>query len=101
MLLKFLFIAITVLWLLRMVARLLFPWAMRKMAEKVMGKAQQQYQYRSGPYAGGQQFQQPHQSHQPDGKVRIDYMPPQSKPKQGAKKAGEFVEFEEIKSSAE
>ncbi|SEK71521.1 DUF4834 family protein [Parapedobacter koreensis] len=99
-LLKFLFIAITVLWLIRMVARLLFPWAMRRMAEKVMGNAQRQYQYRNNPYntnANGGNFQQPRQ---PEGEVRIDYMPPQNKPKRGAKSAGEFVEFEEIKSSA-
>lgn len=92
-LLKFLLIAITVLWLLRMVVRLVFPWAMRKMAEKVMSKAQQQYDNRTGnPYT--------YQRTKPDGQVNIDYVPPQQT-KKGAKKAGEFVEFEEIKSSAE
>ncbi|WP_257669077.1 DUF4834 family protein [Parapedobacter tibetensis] len=90
-LLKFLLIAVAILWLVRVVARLIFPWAMRKMAEKVMGNAQQQYQH---------QHNNRTQQTKPDGKVRIDYMPPQSKPKNGAKKAGEFVEFEEIKSSA-
>ncbi|MFC3196739.1 DUF4834 family protein [Parapedobacter deserti] len=96
-LLKFLFIAIIVLWLVRITARLLFPWAMRKMAEKVMGDAQRQYQQRSDSYRNGSTRQQ----RQSDQKVRIDYMPPQNKSKQGAKTAGEFVEFEEIKSSAE
>ena len=96
-LLKFLLIAIAVLWLLRVVARLLFPWAMRKMAEKVMGNAQQQYQQRNTTFRGGN----PNEQRQPEGKVRIDYMPPQEKPKDGAKRAGEFVDFEEIKSSAE
>jgi len=96
-LLKFLFIAVAVLWLVRVVARLLFPWAMRKMAEKVMGNAQQQYQQRNTAFRGAN----PNQRRQPDGKVRIDYMPPQDKPKSGAKNAGEFVDFEEIKSSAE
>ena len=83
-LLKFLFIAITVLWLVRLIFRLAFPWAMRKMAQKVMG---------SEPYrdAGPRK---------PDGKIRIDYVPPQNQTK-GAKKAGEFVDFEEIKSSTE
>ena len=92
-LLKFLFIAIAVMWLLRMVARLLFPWAMRKMAEKVMGNAQQQYQYRNTTFRGAN----PHERRQPDGQIRIDYVPPQDKPKNGAKNAGEFVDFEEIK----
>ncbi|MFB2121398.1 DUF4834 family protein [Parapedobacter sp. 2B3] len=96
-LLKFLVIAIAVMWLVRLVARLLFPWAMRKMAEKVMGNAQQQYQQRNTTYRGAN----PSERRQPDGKVRIDYMPPQDKPKNGAKNAGEFVDFEEIKSSAE
>lgn len=94
-LLKFLFIAIAILWLLRILARLLFPWAMRKMAQKVMGDAQGPYQYR--PY---QDFTS--RQRQPDGKIRIDYVPPQHKSatRKGAKNAGEFVEFEEIKSSA-
>jgi len=100
-LLKFLIITIAVLWLLRVVARLLFPWAMRKMAEKVMGNAQQQYrqqyQQRNTAFRGAD----PNERSQPDGKIRIDYMPPQGKPKNGAKRAGEFVDFEEIKSSAE
>ncbi len=96
-LLKFLLIAIAVLWLVRVVARLLFPWAMRKMAEKVMGDAQRQHQHRNTTFRGAK----PHERRQPDGKVRIDYMPPQNKPKSGAKNAGEFVDFEEIKSSAE
>jgi len=93
-LLKFLFIAITVLWLVRLIFRLAFPWAMRKMAQKVMGNTQQQsYQQRNAPYrdAGPRK---------PDGKIRIDYVPPQHQTK-GAKKAGEFVDFEEIKSSTE
>ena len=96
-LLKFLFIAIAVLWLLRLVARLLFPWAMRKMAEKVMGNAQQQYQQQNTTFRGAN----PNQRRQPDGKVRIDYMPPRDKTKNGAKNAGEFVDFEEIKTTSE
>ena len=92
-LLKFLFIAIAILWLVRVVVRLLFPWAMRKMAQKIMGDAaQQQYQH----HHNRSRSQQPRQ----DGNVRIDYMPPRDKTKQGAKSAGEFVEFEEIKSTA-
>ena len=92
-LLKFLFIAIAVLWLVRIVFRLIFPWAMRKMAQKVMDNAQQPYQQRNATYRN-------HGTRQPDGKIRIDYVPPQNQSK-GAKKAGEFVEFEEIKPSAE
>ncbi len=93
-LLKFLVVAIAILWLVRLVARLLFPWAMRKMAQKMMGNEQgRQYQYQNNPYRSAN-------TRQPDGKIRIDYVPPQQS-KAGAKKAGEFVEFEEIKPSAE
>lgn len=95
-LLKFLLIAIAILWLVRAIARLVFPWAMRKMAEKVMGGAQQQYYQRnttSNPYQHQQRARQ-------DGKVHIDYVPPRQSGGKG-KNAGEFVEFEEIKSAAE
>ncbi len=96
-LLKVLVIAIAVLWLVRLTVRLLFPWAMRKLAQKIMGDAQQQYQSRNTTFSGAN----PNERRQPEGKIRIDYMPPQDKPKNGAKSAGEFVDFEEIKSSAE
>ena len=90
--LKFLFIAIAVGWLVRLIFRLTLPWAMRKMAQKVMGDTQRQaYGDRTYRYSN---------SRQPDGKVRIDYVPPQN-PKKGGKKAGEFVDFEEIKSPTE
>lgn len=91
-LLKFLLVAIAILWLVRMIVRLVFPFAMRKMAEKVMSNAQQQYQ-NGNPYQ-----QQANRRTRPDGKVHIDYVPPQQA-KKGAKNAGEFVEFEEIKSA--
>lgn len=93
-LLKFLFIAITILWLVRLVVRLLLPWAMRKLAQKVMRNTQGQYPYGNGDNRSSRQQQQP------EGEIRIDYVPPQQKNKQGAKTAGEFVEFEEVKSSA-
>ena len=93
-LLKFLLVAIAVLWLVRMVARLVFPWAMRKMAEKIMGKAGAQQQY----YRGNSPYERNSRQSRPEGKINIDYVPPQQ-PKKGAKNAGEFVEFEEIKSA--
>lgn len=92
-LIKFLLVAITVLWIIRLVTRLVLPWAMRKMAEKVMSKAQQQYYRTDNPFQ-----HQTYRRAQPEGKVNIDYVPPRQT-KKGAKKAGEFVEFEEIKSS--
>lgn len=97
-LLKFLLVAISILWLIRIVVRLLLPWAVRKMAQKVMGNAQQhQYRYDSGP---SMRPEEPRQRRSDSG-VRIDYVPPQGKPRRGAQTAGEFVDFEEIKPSAD
>ena len=82
-LLKFLFITICVLWLLKMVARILLPILFQKMVRKVQNHATQQYQ---------QQQQQP----RPDGKVKIDFVPPRPKDEK-INKAGDFVEYEEVK----
>ena len=81
---KFLFITIMVLWLIRLLLRLVFPLVLKS----IFGKMQQQ----SGQ--PGQQQQQ--QSRKPEGSISIDYVPPQQK--QGnADKLGDFVEYEEVK----
>lgn len=97
-LLKFLLIAIAVLWLLRLLARFLFPWALKKAAEKVMGDAHQQFRgQQGGPFADQRGPYRKRDTPKPDGKIRIDYIPPQEKSNEGPKKAGEFVDFEEVK----
>lgn len=80
-LLKFLFITICVLWLLKMVARILLPILFQKIVRKAQNHATQQYQQ-----------QQP----RPDGKIKIDFVPPRPKDEK-INKAGDFVEYEEIK----
>ena len=81
---KFLFITIMILWLIRVLLRLVFPLVLKS----VFGKMQQQQQ-------PGQKRQQ-QQSSKPEGSISIDYVPPQ--PKQGnADKLGDFVEYEEVK----
>lgn len=94
-LLKFLLIAIAILWLLRILARFLFPWAVRKAAEKMMNDAGQQFQ--GSPFQGSDPRSRNQRTKQPDGKVRIDYVPPKDADRDGPRKAGEFVDFEEIK----
>jgi len=79
--LKFLFITICILWLIKMIARVLLPIAFQKMMTKVQNQANQRYQ------------QQHNQS--PDGRIRVDYVPP--KEKNHGDNAGDFVEYEEIK----
>lgn len=91
---KFLLIAISILWLLRILARFLFPWAVRKAAEKMMNDTRQQFQG-SAPHGADPRRQQ--RSRQPDGKVKIDYVPPRDPERSGPQKAGEFVDFEEVK----
>lgn len=88
-LLKFLLIAICVIWLLRLVARFLFPWAVRKASERMMDDARQQFQ-------GAQQQYDRRSGRKADGKVHIDYIPPKEKSGNGSRNAGEFVDFEEV-----
>ncbi len=80
-LLKFLFITICVLWLLRIIARLLLPMFFQKLMTKAQNQANQKYQQRQNPT--------------PDGRIRVDYMPPKEKSR--GDNAGDFVEYEEIK----
>lgn len=86
-LLKFLLIIICVLWLIRMLVRLLLP----ILFQKLVNKAQQRV---SNPYQ--QQTYQRKQS-QPSGKLNIDYIPPKDKEARAADRAGDFIDFEEIK----
>lgn len=89
--LKFLFIAIVILTLLRMAITRLLPWALRRFARKMQEKAFGAYQQTSQDPR-----QRPSESRKPEGKINIDYVPPQAKPSPGAQNAGEFVDFEEI-----
>lgn len=84
-LIKFLFIAVLVLWVLRVLLRLVFPMVLKS----IFGKMQRQ--------AGQAQRQQQQQhTRKPEGSISIDYVPPQ--PKHGnADKLGDFVDYEEVK----
>jgi hypothetical protein len=77
---RFLLISILVLYIIRSLIRILLP----MLFQSLVNKAQQQ----------GQQ-QQYHRQNQPEGKVKVDYMP-QTK-KQVPDSEGDFVDFEEIK----
>ena len=78
-LLRFIFIAITVLWLIRLAARILIPMFLHK----IVNKAQQQ---------SNQKYQHP----KPDGQIRVDYVPPREKGEK-IEKLGDFVDYEEVK----
>ena len=86
-LLKFLFISILILWLLKMLVKFLLPYFFQKMVKK----AQQQA---GNPHSHHDKRQQ---QRRPAGKLSIDYIPPKDKEARAADKAGDFVDFEEIK----
>ncbi|MFD1768526.1 DUF4834 family protein [Sphingobacterium suaedae] len=102
-LLKFVAIFFIVFYGVKYLFRLLMPFAVRKLTERLMQKAQQsaggsrQYQYTTGnPF---DQFKQQSQSRRSDGgEVRVDYVPEEeAKQRKGTQTAGEFIDFEEIK----
>lgn len=77
---RFLLISILVLYIIRNLVRILLP----MLFQSLVNKAQQQGQQ--------QQYRRPQQ---PDGKVKVDYIP-QNK-QQVPDSAGDFVDYEEIK----
>lgn len=83
-LLKFLFITICILWLIKMIVRLLLPILFQKMVNKAQSQVNNQYRRQRNP-------------DKPVGKISIDYIPPKDKEARAADKAGDFVDFEEIK----
>lgn len=91
--LKFLFYAIIILTVVRFVMARILPWLLRKFFHKMQKQAYEQFNAQNGnanrSSSGG--------SRKTDGKIHIDYIPPEAKNKDGASKAGEFVDFEEIK----
>ena len=94
----FLISVIVFYYLFKIGVRLLMPFFMKKMAEKIMSGAQGQYA-NQGP--GQQNYNDPFsQFKKPrsDGKVHVEYMPPkQDNKRKGTETAGEFIDFEEVK----
>ncbi len=84
-LIKFIFITIMVLWLIRLLIRLIFPLVLKNMFSKMQQTA-----------ADPRQQQQQQRRRAPEGSINIDYVPPQPK-KGNADKLGDFVEYEEVK----
>ena len=86
-LIKFIIITILVLWIIRVLVRLIFPMVLKN----IFGSMQNQA-------AGAQQYQQQPQqkSSRPEGAISIDYMPKKEK-KGNADNLGDFVDYEEVK----
>jgi len=92
--LKFLFIAIVVLWVLRIVTARLLPWILRRFASKMQEQVFREFQSQNKQYSRQNPREQQRKA---EGKINIDYIPPQPPPNNGANTAGEFVDFEEVK----
>lgn len=81
-LLRFLFIAIAILYAVRLIARLLLPMFFKSIVNKAQQQANSQYQQ-----------QQPHK---PEGSIRVDYVP-HEKRSSVPDSEGEYVSYEEVK----
>jgi hypothetical protein len=78
-LLRFLFIAILVLYIIRALARLVFPMLFQHVVNKAQQPGQQQYSNQKPP----------------TGKVKVDYIP--EKKSSIPDSEGDFIDYEEIK----
>jgi hypothetical protein len=79
---RFLFISIGILYLIRAIIR----WMLPMLFQSVINKAQQQQQTN---YNNSQK--------QPTGRVKVDYVPQDSKKGKFPDSEGEFVDYEEVK----
>lgn len=82
--------------------RFLLPYAMKKLTEKMIKKAQQgqggfTYTYGNGSPFGNQNSQEHRNTQQADGKLKVDYVPHTEEKRKGTETAGEFIDFEEVK----
>ena len=87
-LLKFLIIAICVLYIIRMLARIFLPFLFKKAVHKMKEKMSQQQQ------AYQQQTNNPEK---PEGTLSVDFVPPTPKKKPKLDQAGDFVDYEDLK----
>ena len=79
-LLRFLFIAIVIIYIIRMAARLLLPMLFQSVVNKAQENAQQQYRSQK----------------KPEGKVSVDYIP-EKKKSSIPDSEGDFIDYEDIK----
>ncbi|WP_316770914.1 DUF4834 family protein [Pedobacter frigiditerrae] len=81
--LKFILISIILIWVFRVLIRMIFPAVLRNAFSNVQNQANANQQQRSS-------------NSRPEGSISIDYMPKKEK-KGNADKLGDFVDYEEVK----
>ena len=100
-LISFILFTVAFFYLFKLAMRFLLPFALRKLTERMMKKAQHtQYTYDYGQPFGQTNTHDNTQRdsfRSRDGKVHVDYVPPQEDKRKGTATAGEFVDFEEVK----
>ena len=80
-LIRFIIVTICVLYIIRYVSRILLPILLQSFIKKAQNSYQQQGK-----------------TNPKDGKIRVDYVPPQKKEsKLSHKEEGEFIDYEEVK----
>ncbi|HWZ36106.1 MAG TPA: DUF4834 family protein [Mucilaginibacter sp.] len=84
-LIRFIFVTIGILYLVRALLR----WAIPALFQSVVNKAQQQY---------NQTNYQQSRPQEPTGRIKVDYIPEKKDKKSNfSDKAGDFVDYEEVK----
>ncbi|TDQ76582.1 DUF4834 family protein [Sphingobacterium yanglingense] len=108
-LLYFILFVVAFYYIFKFSMRLLLPFAMRKLTERMMKKAQQQgqgqYNYggagnpfgNGSPFGGASQQQSQRGTYTKEVKIKVDYVPTQESKRKGTATAGEFIDFEEVK----
>ena len=86
-LLKILIIAICVLYIIRVLARIFLPFLFKKAVHKMKEKMSQQQQA----------YQQTNNPEKPEGTLSVDFVPPTPKKKPKLDQAGDFVDYEDVK----
>jgi len=88
-LIRFLIIAISIIYIIRILARIFLPFLFKKAVNKMQEKMNQQQ--------AGYQQQNNGAPKKPEGTISVDFVPPTPKKKPKLDQAGDFVDYEELK----
>ena len=88
-LIRFLIIAISIIYIIRILARIFLPFLFKKAVNKMQEKMNQQQGGYQPPNSGAQK--------KPEGTISVDFVPPTPKKKPKLDQAGDFVDYEELK----
>jgi hypothetical protein len=81
-LIRFLIIAISVIYIIRTLARIFLPYLFKKAVHKMAQQQQANQQQNQG---------------KPEGTISVDFVPPSAPKKPKLDQAGDFVDYEELK----